>query len=79
MILVVVIASRRGARQMLGFAAHPARRWEPKRLRLRLFSIAGRLAHHARHQLLHLGADHRWTELLLVARAAITGLPARPG
>jgi Transposase DDE domain group 1 len=65
--------------QMLGFPAHPARRWEPKRLRLRLFSIAGRLAHHARHQLLHLGADHRWTELLLVARAAIAGLPARPG
>jgi hypothetical protein len=41
----------------------------------------GRLAHHARHQLLHLGADHRWTELLLVARAAIAGSrpdPANP-
>jgi hypothetical protein len=65
--------------QMLGYAEHPARRWEPKRLRLRLFSIAGRLAQHARHLVLHLGADHRWTGLLLTGRTAITGLPARPG
>ena len=65
--------------QTLGYAAHPARRWEPKRLRLRLFSIAGRLVRHARHQLLHLAADHRWTEILLAGRTAITGLPARPG
>ena len=34
--------------QMLGFADHPARRWEPKRLRLRLFATAAALAHHAR-------------------------------
>ena len=63
--------------QMLGLANHPARRWEPKRLRLRLFSSAGRLAHHAHQLVLHLGADHRWTELLLTARTAITG-PAAP-
>jgi len=30
--------------QMLTSAGHAARRWEPKRLRLRLFSVAGRLA-----------------------------------
>jgi hypothetical protein len=30
--------------QMLALADHPARRWEPKRLRLRLFSAAGCLA-----------------------------------
>ena len=65
--------------QLLGFADHPARRWEPKRLRLRLFSLAGRLARHARRLVLHLGADHRRTELLLTARAAITGLEPRPG
>jgi Transposase DDE domain group 1 len=65
--------------QMLGFSDHPARRWEPKRLRLRLFSLAGRLARHARGLVLHLGADHRWTELLLTGRAAITGLEPRPG
>ncbi len=64
--------------QMLGFAEHPARRWEPKRMRLRLFSVAGRLAHHARRLVLHLGADHRCSELVLTARDAITTV-ARPG
>jgi hypothetical protein len=29
--------------QMLALAEHRARRWEPKRLRLRIFSLAGRL------------------------------------
>ena len=33
---------------MLALAGHDARRWEPKRLRLRLFSIAARLAEHGR-------------------------------
>ena len=64
--------------QMLGFATHPARRWEPKRLRLRLFTIAARLARHARGLVLHLGSGHRWTELLLTARTAISGVPPRP-
>jgi len=65
--------------QMLGYATAPTRRWEPKRLRLRLFGVAGRLAHHARHLVLHLGAEHRWSELLLAGRAAITGPPPQPG
>lgn len=65
--------------QMLGFATHPARRWEPKKLRLRLFSTAGRLARHARHLTLHLSAGHPWTELVLAGRAAITGPTPRPG
>jgi Transposase DDE domain group 1 len=65
--------------QMLGFATHPARRWEPKRLRLRLFSIAARLARHARGLVLHLGANHRWSELALTAHAAISAVPPRPG
>ena len=62
--------------QMLAFPAHPARRGEPKRLRL--FSVAGRLAHHARRLVLHLGAGHRSSELVLTARAAVTAV-ARPG
>ena len=65
--------------QLLGFATHPARRWEPKRLRLRLFSLAGRLARHARGLVLHLGADHRYSGLVLTARAAINGPAPRPG
>lgn len=42
--------------QMLARHNHPARRWEPKRPRLRLFSIAGRLARHARRTRLRLAA-----------------------
>jgi hypothetical protein len=63
---------------MLGFAGHPARRWEPKRLRLRLFATAAVLAHHARALVLHLAAGHAWTGLVLTGRAAITAVPARP-
>ncbi len=40
--------------QMLTLTGQPARRWEPKRLRLRLFSIAGRLARRSRRTVLHL-------------------------
>ncbi|WP_246170955.1 transposase [Pseudonocardia hierapolitana] len=39
--------------QLLALTALPARRWEPKRLRLRIFSIAGRLARSARSTVLH--------------------------
>jgi hypothetical protein len=65
--------------QMLGYAEHPARRWEPKKLRLRLFSTAGRLTRHARDLVLHLAADRAWTELVLAGHAALTAVAARPG
>ena len=42
--------------QLLAFPAHPARRWELKRLRLRIFSLAGRLTRTARRTVLHLPA-----------------------
>ncbi|PZS19812.1 MAG: IS1380 family transposase [Pseudonocardiales bacterium] len=50
--------------QMLALAGHDARRWEPKRLRLRLFSIAGRLAHHGRTRRLHISTHAPWARLL---------------
>jgi hypothetical protein len=43
--------------QLLAFADHPARRWEPKRLRLRIFTIAGRLARSGRRTVLHLATS----------------------
>ncbi|CAI7979636.1 Tnp_DDE_dom domain-containing protein [Frankia sp. Hr75.2] len=46
--------------QTLALAGQPARCWEPKRLRHRLFSLAGRLARHARTTVLHLAAHHPW-------------------
>jgi hypothetical protein len=58
--------------QMLTFTGHDARRWVPKGLRLRLFSIAVRLAQQ-RH--LHLSAHAPCAGLL----AKITTLQAIPG
>jgi len=60
--------------QMLTLADHPARRWEPKRLRLRLFSVAGRLARSARRVVLHLNTTGRWTDLLLTLITTLCGL-----
>ena len=61
---------------MLALAGHPARRWEPKRLRLRLFSIAGRLADHGRTRRLHLAASAPWAWLLLAGLDRLRALPA---
>jgi hypothetical protein len=49
----------------------PARRWEPKRLRLRLFSAAGRIVHGSRRLRLHLAATWPWATQIT---AAITRL-----
>jgi Transposase DDE domain group 1 len=64
--------------QMLSLAGHDARRWEPKRLRLRLFSIAGRLAEHGRTRRLHLSAHAPWAGLLAAMITRLQTLPA-PG
>ena len=64
--------------QMLALPTHPARRWEPKRLRLRLFSIAGRLARSGRTTALHLSAHAPWTGLLRQALSTLRALTA-PG
>lgn len=64
--------------QLLAFTDVAARRWEPKRLRLRLFSIAGRLARTARRTRLHLSKQHRWSQTLLDGLARLDALPA-PG
>ena len=53
--------------QMLALHGHQRARWEPKRLRLRLFSIAGRLARHARRTWLRLAAHAPWADLLTTA------------
>jgi hypothetical protein len=53
----------------------PARAWEPKRLRLRLFAAAGRLARGGRRLRLRLAATWPWAGQLT---AAITRLQACP-
>lgn len=59
--------------QMLALTGHPARRWEPKRLRLHLFTVPATLARTGRQVLLHLASKAPWAHL---ARQAITRLRA---
>ena len=59
--------------QMLALTGHQARRWEPKRLRLRLFTIPATLAHTGRKVLLHLADKAPWAGLV---RDGITALRA---
>ena len=50
--------------QVLAFTTHPARRWEPKRLRLRILAVAGRIIHTGRRQLLRLPRGWPWSDLI---------------
>ncbi|OHV63096.1 hypothetical protein BCD48_38605 [Pseudofrankia sp. BMG5.36] len=63
---------------MLALAEGDARRWEPKRLRHRLFWLAGRLARHARRTVLHLPTHHPWAPLAIAAINRLRALPT-PG
>jgi len=51
--------------QLLAFTEHPARCWEPKRVRLRIFSLPAQTARHARRVALHLPAHAPWAGLVL--------------
>ena len=62
---VVVMASELIAwTQLLAFTDHEARRWEPKRLRFRIFTVAATLARTGRQVLLHLNQNAPWADLL---------------
>ncbi len=61
--------------QMLALAHSPARRWEPKALRLRLFSVAARITCHARRRRLKLAAGAPHLQLLLDGIHTLTALP----
>jgi hypothetical protein len=61
--------------QMLALTGHQARRWEPKRLRLRIFSTAGRLTRSARRIVLRLAVHAPWAHLLLDAINNLYRLP----
>ena len=50
--------------QLLAFTGHVARRWEPKRLRYRIFSIAAQYARTGRRVLLHLATRSPWAGLV---------------
>jgi hypothetical protein len=65
-----------------GLLAHPtqeARRWEPKRLRHRIFTIPATLARHGRRTILHLSNRSRWASTVIDALTRLRGLPAPSG
>jgi hypothetical protein len=62
--------------QLLALADQPARRWEPKRLRLRLFSAAARLVKGGRRLRLRLARQWKWADLIASAIARLQTLPA---
>src|SRR5215218_6819384 len=62
--------------QTLALVEHQARRWEPKRLRLRLLSIPARHARTGRRRLLHLAPTAPFTALALHALDALAQLTA---
>ncbi|SHN88903.1 hypothetical protein SAMN05660350_04894 [Geodermatophilus obscurus] len=64
--------------QTLALNGHEAGRWEPKRLGLRLLSIAGRLATTGRRTWLHLARPAPFTGLALDGLRRLDALTA-PG
>ena len=61
--------------QMLALTG-TARRWEPKRLRLRLLSVAGRLARSARRLRLRLAQTWPWAADVITAITRLQALPS---
>jgi Transposase DDE domain group 1 len=60
--------------QMLAFTGR-ARRWEPRRLRLRLFSAAGRIVRGSRRLRLRLAASWPWAREITTAITRLQVLP----
>jgi hypothetical protein len=64
---------------LLAHPTHEARRWEPKRLRHRLFTIPASIARHGRRTVLHLSNRSRWAAIVINAIGRLRALPAPSG
>lgn len=78
--IVVVAMEITAWMQMLALTDHPARRWEPRRLPRRLFTVPATMARTVRRVLLHFAVKAPWAQL---AQEGITRLcdltaPGRP-
>ena len=62
--IVALAADLTAWMQLLSLRAHDARRWEPKRLRLRLFTLPATLARSGRRVWLHLALKSPWAQLV---------------
>lgn len=67
LLIVQIAADLLAWMAMLALHDHPARRWEPKALRHRLFSIAATLALTGRQRLLHIKKTAVWAALFTTA------------
>jgi hypothetical protein len=61
--------------QLLALHDTDARRWEPKRLRLRIFSIAATLARHGRQHLLNIKTTAPWADLVVTGHSRLAAVP----
>ena len=64
--------------QTLALTGTDARRWEPKRLRLRLFTVPATLARSGRRRLLHLAEHHPWAPIVVDAITRLRALTTAP-
>jgi hypothetical protein len=60
--------------QLLAWHAHAARLWEPKRLRLRLLAVAGRVITTGRRRILRLSQRWPWTDLVIGGHRRLAAL-----
>ena len=60
--------------QLLAWPDAPARTWEPKRLRLRLLAVAGRIITTGRRRILRLSQRWPWTELITAGHQRLAAL-----
>jgi hypothetical protein len=60
--------------QLLAWPNAPARTWEPKRLRLRLLAVAGRIITTGRRRILRLPQRWPWTELITAGHQRLAAL-----
>lgn len=72
--LVMLAAEITAWAQMLALHDGPARRWEPKRLRARIFETAARISTHARRTVMRLAAAAPETPLILTALGRLARL-----
>lgn len=60
---------------LLGYTGQSTRKWEPKRVRHRLFQIPATIARHARQRVLHLSDRSLWADIVQAGHARLAQLP----
>lgn len=76
--VVALVSKLTGWSQLLALTVHPTRIWEPKRLRLRIFFAAGRLARGGRRVRLRPSNRWLWPDLITTTRL-MNGISSQAG